>query len=84
MKIDRSFISDLDTDPRQLSLVTMMISMAKHLGHRVVAEGVETQAVLSKLRSTACDEVQGYFFARPFPADDVANWMISFNSQDNH
>ena len=74
VKIDRSFMGDLDTDPRQLSLVTMMVLMAKHLGHRVVAEGVETQAVLAQLRSTACDEVQGYFFARPLPADELVKW----------
>jgi EAL domain-containing protein (putative c-di-GMP-specific phosphodiesterase class I)/GGDEF domain-containing protein len=80
VKIDRSFMSDIDTDPRQLSLVTMMISMAKHLGHRVVAEGVETQAVLSQLRLTACDELQGYFFARPLPKDEFAIWMKDFNS----
>jgi len=75
VKIDRSFMSDLDTDLRQLSLVTMMISMAKHLGHRVVAEGVETQGVLDQLRSTECDEVQGYFFARPLPPDEFKKWM---------
>lgn len=80
VKIDRSFMNDIDTDPRQFSLVTMMISMAKHLGHRVVAEGVETQAVLSQLQSTACDEVQGYFFARPLPVNDVASWIRDFNS----
>jgi EAL domain-containing protein (putative c-di-GMP-specific phosphodiesterase class I) len=80
VKIDRSFMSDIDTDPRQFSLVTMMISMAKHLGHRVVAEGVETQAVLSQLRLTACDELQGYFFARPLPKDEFAIWMKDFNS----
>ena len=77
VKIDRSFMSDLDTDLRQLSLVTMMISMAKHLGHRVVAEGVETQGVLDQLRSTECDEVQGYFFARPLPPDEFKRWIES-------
>ena len=75
VKIDRSFIGKIDTDPRRLSLVTMMVSMAKHLGHRVVAEGVETQAVLECVRATGCDEVQGYHFARPLPADAFAAWM---------
>jgi len=77
VKVDRSFMANLDCDPRQRSLVTMMISMAKHLGHRVVAEGVETQAVLDQLRSTDCDEVQGYFFARPLPADEFVGWIES-------
>ena len=75
VKIDRSFMMGLDVEPRKLSLVTMMIAMAKHLGHRVVAEGVETQAVLDLLQSTACDEVQGYFFARPLSVDELMKWM---------
>ncbi|MGI3903364.1 MAG: sensor domain-containing phosphodiesterase [Janthinobacterium lividum] len=75
VKIDRSFIKDLDTDPRQLSLVTLMISMARHLGHRVVAEGVETQEVLDLVRATSCDEVQGYFHARPLSPEDFLSWL---------
>ncbi len=74
VKIDRSFINQIDTDPRQLSLVTMMISMAKHLGHRVVAEGVETDEVLDRLRPTGCDEVQGYLVARPMTVADFETW----------
>ena len=80
VKIDRSFMRDLDTDPRQLSLVTMMIEMSKHLGYRVVAEGVETQQVVDCLRKTKCDEVQGYFFARPLPAVDFAAWFNNNSS----
>ncbi len=64
------------TNPRQLSLVMMMVAMAKHLGHRVVAEGVETQAVLSHLRSTGCDEVQGYLFAKPMSASKFETWIV--------
>ena len=74
VKIDRSFMKGLDTDPRQMSLVTMMTAMAKHLGYRVVAEGVETQQVLDRLRLTACDELQGYFFAKPMPANEFERW----------
>jgi len=74
VKIDRSFMSDLHINPRQLSLVTMMVTMAKHLGHRVVAEGVETKLVLDSLKLMACDEVQGYLFARPLPAEKFAIW----------
>ena len=75
VKIDRSFMKDLDTDPRQLSLVTMMIEMSKYLGYSVVVEGVETQQVFDRLRTTKCDEIQGYFFARPLPAVDFAAWF---------
>ncbi len=75
VKIDRSFMSEIDTDPRQLSLVTMMIAMAKHLGHRVVAEGIETQGGLDLLRLTGCDEVQGYLIARPLEVAAFAEWL---------
>lgn len=74
VKIDRTFMQDLDTNPRQLSLVGMMVDMAKQLNLRVVAEGVETQQVLDCLRDTACDEVQGYFYARPMTPVDFASW----------
>ena len=80
VKIDRSFVTDLDTDPRQLSLVTMMVSLAKHLGCRVVAEGVETEAVLAQLRAAGCDEVQGYLFARPIPVCDFEPWFEALTS----
>ncbi|MCJ2024492.1 GGDEF and EAL domain-containing protein [Methylobacterium sp. J-067] len=75
VKIDRAFMMGLDVDPRQLSLVTMMVSMAKHLGYRVVAEGVETQQALKLLRTTGCDEAQGYHFARPMAADELVRWV---------
>ena len=75
VKIDRSFIMGLDKDPRQLSLVTLMVSMAKHLGHRVVAEGVETQEALKLVRSAGCDEVQGFYFARPLSPEDFEKWL---------
>lgn len=77
VKIDRAFMTNLDVDPRQLSLVTMMVSMAKHLGYRVVAEGVETRTVLELLQAAGCDEAQGYHFARPMAADDLVKWIDS-------
>ena len=75
VKIDRSFISQLDIDARQRSLVKLMVSMAKHLGHRVVAEGVETGSVLDLLRPMGCDEAQGYVYARPLPPLEFVAWL---------
>ena len=75
VKIDRSFVNEIDRDPRQLSLVTMMVSMAKHLGQRVVAEGVETEEVLDQLRPMGCDEVQGYLMAHPMPVAEFETWL---------
>ena len=75
VKIDRSFMVDLGSAPKRLSLVGMMIAMAKHLGHRVVAEGVETAEVLALLRSTPCDEVQGYIFSKPLEREAFPRWV---------
>jgi EAL domain-containing protein (putative c-di-GMP-specific phosphodiesterase class I)/GGDEF domain-containing protein len=68
VKIDQSFIRDVASDPRQQALVQAMITLSQDLGHRVVAEGVETEAALNFLRGAGCDEVQGYLFARPLEA----------------
>ncbi len=69
LKIDQAFIHDISTDPSDGAMVTAIIAMAHHLGIRVVAEGVETDAQLAYLREHACDEYQGYLFSRPLPAD---------------
>lgn len=69
LKIDRSFVGDLDAgDP---TLVATQIAMAHGLGLGVVAEGVETEAQLDYLRNAGCGQVQGYFIARPLPALEI-------------
>lgn len=75
VKIDQSFIRNMLPDPRTDVLVSTMIRMSHALGYRVVAEGVETDDVVARLRELACDEVQGYLFARPMPQDAFAAWM---------
>jgi EAL domain-containing protein (putative c-di-GMP-specific phosphodiesterase class I)/GGDEF domain-containing protein len=75
VKIDQSFIRGIERDERKRSLVTAMIKLAHDLGHRVVAEGVETEEVVRVLEQTACDEAQGYLFARPMPAPAFAQWF---------
>jgi diguanylate cyclase (GGDEF)-like protein len=69
LKIDRSFVSGVDTDPDNAAIVIAIIAMAHCLGLSVVAEGVETQAQLEFLKSKSCDECQGFLFAKPMSAD---------------
>jgi diguanylate cyclase (GGDEF)-like protein/PAS domain S-box-containing protein len=68
LKIDRAFVRDITTDPNDAVIVETIISMAKHLQFRVIAEGVETEAQLNFLTEKGCKEYQGYYFSRPEPA----------------
>jgi diguanylate cyclase (GGDEF)-like protein len=75
IKIDRSFIAGLCDRDEDRALVTAMIAMAKALGLRVVAEGIEDHAQLEALRGLGCDFGQGYLFARPMDADALADCL---------
>lgn len=72
LKIDKSFVDDTPSDGNDTAIVQMILSMAKHLGLRVVAEGVETQDQADFLFQCNCDCLQGYLFARPMC---VADWL---------
>ena len=65
LKVDQSFVHEISADPAGNSIVCAVISMGRSLGHRVVAEGVETQEQLAFLRAQQCGEGQGYYFSRP-------------------
>lgn len=71
VKIDRSFIQDLSTNPRTRAMVQAIITMAHGLGLRVVAEGVEQAAELQILKEMNCDAVQGFYFGQPASGEDV-------------
>ena len=70
VKIDKSFIRDIGEDSSDRALVEAIITMARSLGLKVVAEGVEDARQLEILRSMDCGYVQGYYFSRPLPGDD--------------
>jgi diguanylate cyclase len=71
VKLDRSLICDVAKDARVAKLVTSMLHAARALGIRIVAEGVEDEAQAIFLRAAGCDRMQGYWFARPMPAEQM-------------
>jgi diguanylate cyclase (GGDEF)-like protein/PAS domain S-box-containing protein len=68
LKIDKSFVQEIDTNPDDAAIVRAIITLGHELGLKVVAEGVETLANYEFLKQHHCDEIQGYYFSRPVPA----------------
>ena len=77
LKIDRSFVGDMATDPKNAMLVQSTIELGHNLGLSVTAEGVEDHATLEALQGLSCDVAQGYYFAKPLPPDVLAAWIAS-------
>jgi EAL domain-containing protein (putative c-di-GMP-specific phosphodiesterase class I) len=77
LKIDRLFIRDVVVNPDDAAITSAIISMAKSLRLKVIAEGVEHETQLSFLRAHHCDEIQGYYFSKPLAVDDVAGKLRS-------
>jgi len=75
IKIDKSFVRDLDSDSSDLAIVGAIIAMARHLDIAVIAEGIEGWQQLEKLRQLGCDRGQGYLFARPTPAPQCDRFL---------
>jgi diguanylate cyclase (GGDEF)-like protein/PAS domain S-box-containing protein len=73
LKIDRVFIRDIAVNPDDAAITTAIISMAKSLHLKVIAEGVEDEAQMAFLRAHQCDEIQGYYFSKPLAVDKVAD-----------
>ena len=77
LKIDRSFVLDLETSADARAVVDAVVKLGQALGLKVVAEGVETEAQNQILRSLGCDELQGYLFAKPMSAKALAVWAMN-------
>ncbi|MET0064564.1 MAG: EAL domain-containing protein [Candidatus Thiodiazotropha endolucinida] len=76
IKIDKSFIRDVTTDPEDAALCEAIIAMAHHLGLKVVAEGVETKAQWQFLHESGCDYAQGYYIGRPMAAPTFTDFLV--------
>jgi diguanylate cyclase (GGDEF)-like protein len=72
LKIDRSFVSSMESDPSDAAIVSTTVELARRLGLEVIAEGVESADHLTQLREVGCDMAQGHFFSRPVEARDLA------------
>jgi diguanylate cyclase (GGDEF)-like protein len=77
LKIDRSFVCDLETSADARAIVDAVVKLAHALGLKVVAEGVETEQQQEILRRLGCNELQGYLFAKPMPAAALALWAMN-------
>ena len=80
LKIDRSFIRDLTSDPNDAQLVETIILMAHNLGITVVAEGVEYQEQLEWLKQCGCEQIQGYLFSEPLPAETFLTFVDQYSA----
>lgn len=75
LKIDRSFIIDLDQDTGDAAIIEAMIQLAHTLGLKVIAEGVETESQRVFLEEKECDFIQGYLIAKPMPMEKFEEWL---------
>jgi diguanylate cyclase (GGDEF)-like protein/PAS domain S-box-containing protein len=78
LKIDRSFVHNVTTDSDDAAIVRAIIQMAKSLGLKTIAEGVEESSTLDWLRQHECDEAQGYYFAKPMNAEQFTKYLATF------
>lgn len=81
LKIDKSFVINMETDEDDAKIVRSTVDLAHNLGLTVVAEGVENALIWDKLKDLHCDEAQGYFMSKPIPADSFAPWCETWNKR---
>jgi EAL domain-containing protein (putative c-di-GMP-specific phosphodiesterase class I) len=78
LKLDKSFIMDMESSEEARALVETTVTMARRIGLKVVAEGVETEAAFERLRAIGCDYAQGYFISRPLPVARVRGFFTEW------
>ncbi|MFC3187686.1 EAL domain-containing protein [Shewanella intestini] len=81
LKIDKSFVDDIDKSDRDLKMVDSIITIAHNMGLSVVGEGVEQTAQLNILKALNCEEIQGYIFSKPIPENDFSVLLLSDSEQ---
>ncbi len=80
IKIDRTFVQDIDCNPTDLAIVSAIITLGEGFNFRVIAEGVETEEQVKILKQMRCQEAQGYLFSRPLPLEKIRIFLEKYNS----
>ncbi len=83
LKIDKSFVEDIQNSDNDAIIVKATINLAHNLGLHVTAEGVENQEILNRLKGYGCDIAQGYYFSKPLAVDAFNEWMAKMKLQKN-
>ncbi len=78
LKVDKSFVMNMETDEDDAKIVRSTVDLAHNLGLTVVAEGVENALAWDKLKALNCDEAQGHFMSKPLVASDFAAWCVGW------
>ncbi|MGE4419797.1 MAG: putative bifunctional diguanylate cyclase/phosphodiesterase [Sulfurimonas sp.] len=82
IKIDRSFVLDIDKDEDDRSIIAAIVAMAKSLGKDVIAEGSETKEQVCALKLLECNQIQGYYFSKPIKIDKLREFITDFKWDD--
>ncbi|REB08817.1 sensor domain-containing phosphodiesterase [Sporosarcina sp. BI001-red] len=77
VKIDRQFVTQIETDSKSRAIVRAILTLAKSLHMHTVAEGVETEGQLKRLEELGCFEIQGYYFSKPVPIEELNRWLLA-------
>jgi len=80
LKIDQSFVRDVTTNTNDAVIVEAILSMAKHLGFKTIAEGIETKDQVDFLNKSGCHAYQGYYFSKPLPVDEFIHFIENTKS----
>jgi diguanylate cyclase len=80
LKVDRSFVREIESSPHDVAIVRAIVTMAEALGLRTTAEGAEEEGQMTVLEELGCDCVQGYFLSHPLPAQEMTEWMQIFEA----
>jgi len=81
IKVDRSFITHVDTDPDQQNMVAAILTMADRLGLETLGEGVESHGEHAMLAQLGCSHVQGYSIAKPMPFEEIVEWLVTHRAK---